>query len=257
LPEAESPQALEASVRILADPHRPPDERLAAAGELLGTAVGDSLVAAQYRSHRARGIVRALLDSLTTADPRRAAGLSAALLAAVHGEEKLDFQATLLRLAPLSVPPLIRLVRRCTDWQTVLQASDALGKIGSPDAVDALSDRLGDPSSWVRIGVAHALGEIGDVRAVPGLLRALDDTSDVVVAAALVGLGRLGSPDAVSPCASRLSHSNPRVRAAAVSALGRLGGDSVPRMLRPLLRDPDSGVRYKAKRALDAMAKGG
>ena len=238
--------------RAFADTSLLRSQRLDAGEKLLRQEDGETFVASRYRSAD-RALVRALLDSLRRDDAVRAARLAAALLAVAQGEEKLDFQALLVSLGRTAVAPLVETVEKNQDWQTVLQAMDALGKLKAPEGVDVIAARLTHPNTWVRMGAAHALGEIGAARAVPALIRALEDTAHTVVSAALVGLGRSGDARAVTPCSAQLAHINPRVRAAAASALGRLGRKESAPLLEQMLADPDSGVRYKAKQALRAL----
>lgn len=238
--------------RRFADASLPRQARLAVGGELLRREDGAAFLASRYRSSD-RALVRALLDSLAAEDRVRAARLAAGLLEVAGGEEKLDFEVVLLQQGKDAVAPLIRLVSKRGDWQTVVQALDALGKLKAREGVVEMAACLNDSNTWVRMAAAHALGEVGDVRAVPALVGALEDTSDVVVAAVLVGLGRTGDDRAAAVCKARLSHSNPRVRGAAVSALGRLGRKDTAALLERMLEDPDEGVRYKARRALESV----
>ena len=227
-------------------------ERLAAGMALLRLEGGAAYLSSRYRFGD-RELVLALLDSTALGDPGPASRLAAGLMEASSGEEKLDFEAFLLQRGEAAVQPLVRLVRDSGDWQTVLSAMDALGKLKAREATGAMGARLRDPNTWVRMGAAHALGEGGDRLAVLALIGALEDTADVVVAAALVGLGRSGDDRVVPACVSRLSHPNPRVRGAAAAALGRLGGKGAAMHLERVLDDPDEGVRYKASRALSAL----
>ena len=71
-------------------------------------------------------------------------------------------------------------------------AAEALGKLGSGDAVPALAAALDSEASyyrgsslWVRKHYVVALGQIGDKDAVPALLRALDDSDREVAQAAV------------------------------------------------------------------------
>ncbi len=250
--EAEAEEALK---RRFADSSLSRQERLAAGGELVRGADGAAFLASRYRTGD-RVMVRALLDSLGTTDRAGTARLAAGLMEVARGEEKLDFESILLQQGGEAVAPLIRLVSKSRDWQTVVQALDALGKLKAREGVGEMAARLHDPNTWVRMAAAHALGEVGGGRVVPALIEALEDTSDVVVSAVLVGLGRTGDVRASGACAARLSHSNPRVRGAAVSALGRLGGKDAAALLERMLKDPDAGVRYKAGRALEKVRDG-
>ena len=197
-------------------------KRVDAGRVLLGDAEGVSFLVVQYgRAHQ--GVVLALLDSLIQVDPGTAAELATGLMASVSGEEKLRFEALLLQLGQAAVTPLVALAGSDADWQTVMQALDALGKLRAKEGVGVMRARLGDANEWVRMSAAHALGEVGGGDVVEALSDAMSDSVDTVVTAALIGLGRTGDLRARVVCAQQLSHANPRVRGAAVSALARLG----------------------------------
>jgi hypothetical protein len=77
-------------------------------------------------------------------------------------------------------------------------AADALGKIASPRAIDALQRALGDESAGVRQSAVEALGMIGGAQATEALKSALGDADPDVteVAAAVVQhLTSVGSSD--------------------------------------------------------------
>ncbi len=243
----------EAPRQRLSDTSLSHTERLAAGRQLLNREDGAAFLASRYSSGD-RALVRTLLDSLANGDPSGAARLAARLMEEAQGEEKLDFVAFLVARGRDAVPPLLRVVAESRDWQSVVQAMDALGKLKARDGVPHMVVRLRrDPNTWVRIAAAHGLGEVGGGEVIPALVEAVKDTSDTVVAAALIGLGRSGDAQALAPCSMLRSHPNPRVRAAAVSALGRLGGPKAAEYLEAMLGDPDEGVSYKVKRALESL----
>jgi HEAT repeat protein len=200
-------------------------------------------------------LVRSVLDSLEVSDTHNAARLAASLLKDSPGEEIVVFEVILLRLGNAAVKPLVDLLSSNAHWQARLQALDALGKLESKDAFEAIATCLRDSNIWVRIGAAHALGNLDDPRVVEHLTDVLKDTSDVVVAASLVALGKLGDHHALSSIHPLLANGNARIRSAAVSALGRLGqAESIPH-LEQLLGDPDEGVRFKTSRAIRVIKK--
>lgn len=215
---------------------------------------GQTFLVQQY-GHGRRRVVQAVIDSVMDENPDAAAHLLAKLMAAAGGESKLQFESQLIRLGDSAVDALVVQVESETDWQTLMRSLDALGKLQAKQGVPMMRKHLNHPNDWVRIAAAHALGDVGGKDVVPPLIDALDDSSDTVVSAALIGLGNVGDSDAVVACASQLKHTNPRVRAAAVSALARLGGAQVRDLLEPMLKDVDSGVRYKTKQALTALNK--
>jgi HEAT repeat protein len=74
----------------------------------------------------------------------------------------------------------------------------------------------------VRRAAAEALGQIGDPRAVEALTSALDDESAAARQAAAEALGQIGDPDAVEPLIGALNDQNAKVRVAAAAALDGL-----------------------------------
>ena len=196
-----------------------------------------------------------VLQQLRPEDHPEDVRIAAVLLARSSGEAKLTFVHYLVTQGERSVPALLNLVDVEDDWATQVAAIQVLAKIGDPEAAKSVALRLSAENDWVRIAAAHALGELGG--ATPALVEALSDTSDTVVSAALIGLGRSGDVSALPACTSFLAHSNPRVRASAVSTLSRLGSSADTTLLRPLLSDPDYGVRYKAQQAIERLAASG
>jgi len=227
-------------------------DRMAAGRLLLDNDEGKAFVVAQYWTAH-QNVVQQMIKMLTRSDPMPAASLLAALMARADGEEKVHFEAQLIALGSAAVPALIALSEAEIDWQTAMQVLDALGKLKAHEGVTVIQRYLAHENDWVRIASAHALGDLGGHDVVDPLVGALKDTSETVVAAALIGLGKAGDRRAVNPCAGLLSHSNPRLRSAAVSAISRLGGVNARRLLEPMLKDDDSGVRYKADRALKGL----
>jgi HEAT repeat protein len=63
------------------------------------------------------------------------------------------------------VLPLVRALND-EDWSVLSEAAQALGNIGGPGAVTALSAALKDSDSDVRRSAAKALNKLGDARAV-------------------------------------------------------------------------------------------
>lgn len=228
--------------------------RLASGMRLIDHKDGQAFLVAQYWAGH-RNLVQAVIDSAHVTTPPIAAELLARLMASAGGEAKLHFETQLITLGDAAVEALVDLAESETDWQTLMRTLDALGKIGAKQGVPIMEKHLGHSNDWVRITAAHALGDVGGDGVVPVLEKALRDSSDTVVVAALVGLGKAGDRTAVVICGKKLDHENPRVRGAAVSALGRLGGEDAQRYLEPMVKDADSGVRFKAKQALENIRK--
>ncbi len=179
--------------------------------------------------------------------------IATALLETSSGEAKLRFAHYLVTQGERSVSSIVSLVRRSDDGPTLVAAIQTLGKLKASVASETVAAHLKTPDSWVRIAAAHALGDIGGTAVIDPLVIALRDTTDTVISAALIALGKTGNPAVLSACADQLRHANPRVRAAAVSAITRLGHAQDTRLLRPLLNDTDSGVRFKAQQGIDRL----
>lgn len=181
--------------------------------------------------------------------------VSAALLESTAGEGKIRFVRYLASQGERSVPPVLEVIDRSSDRNTLVSALQILGQIGSSEATGAIKEMLENRDSWVRIAAAHAIGDVGGETAVQALEQTIEDSVDTVVAAGLVALGKLGDTKGIKLCGRKVIHANPRVRAAAATAIGRLGTFEQTSLLTPLLKDPDSGVRFKAKRAIEYLRK--
>jgi len=94
-----------------------------------------------------------------------------------------------------------------------------LGKLGDPDAVDALIAAVGDPDADTRLYAVWALGKIGDRRA-------------------------------VAPVTEASLSEDAGMRKMAAYVLGRLGDPAAAARLRVLLGDPVADVRWNAAIAL-------
>lgn len=66
------------------------------------------------------------------------------------------------------------------DFRVRVTAALELGKTADPNAVDPLSDALGDPNASVRAAAAAALEQLGDASALPSLKQHRLDRSDAV-----------------------------------------------------------------------------
>jgi HEAT repeat protein len=99
-----------------------------------------------------------------------------------------------------------------------------------------------------------ALGVIGDPRSVRALSSALNDADKGVRREAAIALGRIGTAQVVAPLAAALRDSDQEVRDKAMEALGKAGKPAI-RLLIPGLRDPDVLVRRGSSDALARMGK--
>ncbi len=126
------------------------------------------------------------------------------------------------------------------------EAARALGRIGSPDAVDVLIREIRDTTSSVRPAAARALGHIGDRRGIPVLVEGLEDSSEDLQEACAGALGSFADEEAVSRLLRLFRETrSDRVFASGAEAASKLGiietaWDIFPRMHRttnPVLRN--------------------
>lgn len=132
------------------------------------------------------------------------------------------------------------------------QAAHALSKVGDASVVPLVAQLLGDDSPVVAAKAAQVLGRFGGPAAQRALVAALGQGPDDVDAAVVAALEHAG--DGVVDLLVPLLHGvSPRVRAGAAEALGLIGAPSAAAPLAPLLRDPDSCVRFEAIVALGQL----
>ncbi len=124
------------------------------------------------------------------------------------------------------------------------ESAQALGRLGSAQAVPALAKALGDPDIMVRIAAAEALGEIRDARAQKPLLRVLDTDCHQVRMEAAWALDRLGWKPETG--LQRVQYLIAKEQWTTLAGMGRVA-------IEPLilaLREDHSGVRAGATEAL-------
>jgi cyclophilin family peptidyl-prolyl cis-trans isomerase len=136
---------------------------------------------------------------------------------------------------------------------------EALGKLGNPPAITALSAALeGNPTVKEReravlaLGVAAKNAHLKAPAAVDRVIALTTDADKNVRAAAVFALGKMKAGEAEEALTKALGDSEWRVRAGAARALGEIGaGETV---LGPLIGDSDERVAAEAGRALARLA---
>lgn len=144
-----------------------------------------------------------------------------------------------------AVGPLCESVKASTYYPVV--RIEALGKIGSRDAVPTLLELLGHASPDVRDNVLRALVRIGGPEVVDAAIAACDDPHPVVRDRAARVLVKLGDQRAVTALI-RLCDTKHAARAA--DALGRIGDPRALPTILALFEGTDKAARYAAGRAL-------
>lgn len=122
----------------------------------------------------------------------------------------------------------------------------ALGKVRSPEAIEALIDLLSDENEEIRIAAARSLADIGDRGAVPVLLQMLDGETNLAKAWIADSLGRLADAEAVDALVSLLGEDDVSVRIPAAKALGCIGD---PRVL-SILEKAKTQARWRERREM-------
>jgi HEAT repeat protein len=107
----------------------------------------------------------------------------------------------------------------------------SLGEIGSPSAVDALSDAVRSPLWEVRWSAAEALGDVGGRHAGRALIEALGDRDERVRKAAVEALQKIGEP-ILEPLGQALHHPVRELREGARAVLTAIGSPTARAMLR-------------------------
>ena len=169
------------------------------------------------------------------------------------------------------------------DPEVRMHSAQALGNVGNPKSISALSRLLDDPSNLVRFNAAASMSRLGDqggtdflfasmgsddpilrVNAVKSLVEVqrssgaveerlvatLSDAEPLARSGAAQVLGQAGVLAAVPQLREAVSDSSPEVRFNAVIALGRIASPEAREQLAALVDDEDPTVAYYAEWAL-------
>ena len=135
-------------------------------------------------------------------------------------------------------------------WNVRTMAAKVLGKLGDPQAIDALIQGLLDEDEYVREMSSYALGRIGDSQAIEPLIYALRDRQWAVRESAAYALGEIGGAQAIDALISALKGDNRNVLRRSSYALGRIGDPRAVQALAKALQNDDRLVREMAADAL-------
>jgi len=137
-------------------------------------------------------------------------------------------------------------------------ATNALLKLGTPNAVKGVYEAVRDSSPVVRMQVAAALSIRKDAKTTATLILAIDSENDGDVQLAMIAaLGKIATPEAVQklvkmalPAGRLFGKKDAGLRVAAVQALGEARTQAAAKALKELMSDKDKDVRETANRAL-------
>lgn len=153
--------------------------------------------------------------------------------------------------------PLIDLLQHADD-RVRRSATNALLRLGTPDATRKVYEAMGDASPEVRMQVAAGIAAKKDHRSSSMLIRAIEEENDSDVQLAMIAaLGRLATAEAVQklvkmaePEARLFKKKDSAIRVAAVQALGDARTPAAIAALKALVDDKEHDVRNTAARAL-------
>lgn len=237
------------------DGTRADSSRVRAANQLL--ALDPEFLAIRYGQQPV--LLRQVIDNAVAAADTQVLALVARLFETRGGEERIEFALDMVAFGAAARPRLAGFLQR-SDRGLVVRAADALAKTGVAEAAADIGPLLHNADDWIRMGGAHALGQLRTTRATELLLTALEDSSYAVVNAALVGLASQRATVAHEPALALLRDGRPEVRKHAAHTLGQIGSlvqgaRTAEALERASQSDPDSGVRFMAKRALQALTQ--
>jgi len=116
-----------------------------------------------------------------------------------------------------AVAPIIEILQESKDLEIQIAAIEALGELGSPEAVWVLSDMFVAPRWELRAKAATALGSIGDTTATPLLVSGLHDTEWWVRRNAAAAIAKM--PAGIAELYEALNDEDPFAADAAAEAL--------------------------------------
>jgi len=135
--------------------------------------------------------------------------------------------------------------------RTRLRAIGVLRRLANSKAIEPLCQTLlSDEVPDVRARAASALGQMGDPAAIAALSRALDDSTAEVRRRAAQALYQISDAAAIDPLIKALSDSDRDVRRLAARTLGEIGNATTLEALKQLHNDPNPVVQDEAAQAI-------
>lgn len=131
---------------------------------------------------------------------------------------------------------------------------DILGIIGDEAAVGPLCERLSDNNLNVAISATEALGEIGSPEAIPALEKAYEQIEDARLQA-VEALGKIGDPKILARLYNFLKTDDPMILYAVIEAIGHTGMMASVEYLMPLLDHEDTTISEVALRAIITISE--
>jgi HEAT repeat protein len=176
-----------------------------------------------------------------------------ALLRDESGALKSQAAAALARLGPVALPSLVSSLK--DNRPSIRQlAAEALGDIGSKEAVAPLIELIATDQSGARPEAIEALGKIGDPKAIAPILSAMRSGSVAVRKKGIGALAHFRDSRSVDALVAALSDHNEEVRQSAAAGLGDIGDVNVVTQLERIAdSDTSSDVRSSAVQAIERI----
>lgn len=160
----------------------------------------------------------------------------------------------LVQIGEPAVEPLIRMLqdRSIKPWNVHARAVNALAKIGSPRAVDAVVKSLEDAglNQYVRGSVVLTVAELKPKEAAEVLSRVSRDKNQFVRWKCAQALGMLGDKKGSDALIRALSDEDQYVRAAAARSLGQIKAENAAESLIGAFKDESWMTRLNVREAL-------
>lgn len=136
-----------------------------------------------------------------------------------------------------------------------IAAIRALSRIGGDDALAAINSVAQDEDPWIRNEAANALAQAGGSSATEYLGLAAQDEDPMVREAVVEALLDKHGVQAIGALTGALSDPDPNVRLMAVDALEEFGGHAAYAALLQVRDDPDPAVRDAVKESLQLLSQ--
>lgn len=152
---------------------------------------------------------------------------------------------------------LISILNKSSDNQTIIRASQALGKIKDPKAIQPLFAKFQTGPPDVRIHLSQILQFFGE-NPKENFLRVLSESNDVQLLQLSIGvLEKIDGEDVMEPIAKKLLHPDQSVRNAARTAMINLKG-ATKYVIKEFLEDPHNPtihetLQHKGKTAVEYL----
>lgn len=142
-----------------------------------------------------------------------------------------------------------------TDAETVVDAIQALARLGEATVVSFLAALFDREGTAARLAIIDVFREIRDPATEPFLARQLGDPDPALRRAVVLALGAIQSPNAVRQLVAVARDPDDAVRAAVVAVLGSSNNAQAQDALTRLAHDQNRSIAALARQALDKLAK--